>query len=121
MLNVLAAVFAAASPIAADTLTVPSVSTTPVVDGHVDDREYGAPLFRIVTGAGEARVWIARADGFVHIAAVIPDTSFYWGDDFVVSVDADGSAGTSPQTGDRQWYLRRTLDSSVVFSAQNGR
>ena len=104
-----------------DSVPVQSLKTAPVIDGRVDEREYGAPAVRITTTTGDVRVWIARHNGFVYVAAALPDTSFYWGDDFVVSLDADGSADTSPQTGDRQWYLRRTLDSSVVLSAQGGR
>jgi len=105
----------------AETLHVSSASSSPVVDGRVDTREYGSPNLHIQTAAGDVHVWVVRNGGFVYIAATIPDSTFYWGDDFVVSLDPDGSADSSPQTGDRQWYLRRTLDSSVVFSAANGR
>jgi hypothetical protein len=116
---IFSALLVAAAP--SDTVTVPSVSTTPVVDGRIGEQEYGSPSLRITTTAGDVRVWIVRSNGFVYIAAAMPDTSFYWGDDLVISLDADGSADNSPQTGDRQWYLRRTLDSSVVLSAQGGR
>ena len=115
-----AAIFAATRP-AIDSVTIPSLATAPIIDGRVSDREYGAPTRRITTAAGDVTVWMTRSNGFVHIAALLPDTSFYWGDDFVVSLDADGSGGESPGPGDRQWYFRRTLDSSVVLTAQNGR
>jgi hypothetical protein len=122
MLNIfcVATMIAGASP-AIDSLAIPTIATAPVVDGRADDREYGAPALHLTTAAGDVRIWMSRSNGFIHIAAAIPDTSFYWGDDFVISLDADGSADASPQTGDRQWYLRRTLDSSVVFAAQGGR
>src|SRR4051812_31637375 len=104
-----------------DTLDVRTLARQPVLDGRVDETEYGAPSIRITTAAGEVRVHVGRRDGYVYIAATLPDTSMYWGDDFVVSIDPDGSGGAAPGTGDRQWYLRRTLDSSVVFTATNGR
>lgn len=106
---------------AADTLIVPLAANAPVLDGHVDEGEYGAPTVRIPTAGGETRVWITRHARFVYIAAVMSDSTFYWGDDFVVSLDPDGSAGAAPQTGDRQWYLRRMLDSSIVSTAASGR
>jgi hypothetical protein len=104
-----------------DTLDLAPVRAAPVIDGRVADQEYGEPPISIRTGAGDVRVWIARHGGFVYIAASLPDSTFYWGDDFVVSLDANGSSDAAPQAGDRQWYLRRTLDSSVVSLATAGR
>lgn len=104
-----------------DTIAMTTLRAAPTMDGRVGDREYGDQPIRVQTGAGDARVWVARHGGFIYIAATLPDSTFYWGDDFVVSLDADGSADASPQPGDRQWYLRRTLDSSVVFAAVAGR
>lgn len=57
----------------------------------------------------------------IYFAATIPDSTFHWGDDFVVSLDPNGSGGGSPGAGDQQWYLRRVLDSIVVALAENGR
>jgi len=105
----------------ADTIDAATLRAAPVMDGRVAEREYGDQPIRITTAAGVARVWLARHDGFVYIAAALPDSTFYWGDDFVVSLDANGSADASPQPGDRQWYLRRTLDSSIVSTAVSGR
>jgi D-alanyl-D-alanine dipeptidase len=99
---------------AADTVDVISLLRAPVLDGQVGTNEYGAPTLHIATPAGAVRVWVVRHEGFVYVAADLPDTTFYWGDDFVVSLDADGFAGPSPGVNDRQWYLRRTMDSSVV-------
>ena len=101
--------------IAAQAITVATASKAPVVDGRIAPKEYGAPSVRIALAAGEATVWLTRHGGYVYIAALLPDTSMYWGDDFVVNLDANGSGGAAPDIGDRQWYLRRVLDSSVVF------
>ncbi|HEY9227644.1 MAG TPA: hypothetical protein VIP11_13395 [Gemmatimonadaceae bacterium] len=114
----------AAVPTPADTLTVPPLAQAPILDGHVTEREYGAPALQVVTAAGAVRVWLGRQGGYVYLAAVIPDSSFYWGDDFVVSLDPHGRGGPQPDAGDRQWYLRRVLDSSVVrllTAADSGR
>lgn len=97
-----------------DTVDVVSLARAPVLDGRVDVAEYGATTLHVTTPAGAVRVWVARHGGFMYVAAELPDTTFYWGDDFVVSIDPDGSGGSSPSPGDRQWYLRRTMDSSVV-------
>ena len=43
--------------------------------------------------------------------ASLPDTSYYWGDDFVVSLDSDGSGGNAPGDGDRP--PRRGLERRV--------
>lgn len=97
-----------------DTLRVGSGNKAPVFDGRVTAGEYGSPALSIVAPAGEVRVWMIRHEGFVYLAAELPDSTFYWGDDLVVSLDPDGSGGQSPSLGDRQWYLRRTIDSSFV-------
>jgi len=105
----------------ADTLDVPRLAAAPTLDGRADEREYGAPTIRIAAGAGEVRVWVARHGDALHIAAALPDSTPYWGDDLVVSLDPDGSGGAAPGDGDRQWYLRRALDSSTVVVASGGR
>jgi hypothetical protein len=99
----------------APSLTVRTAAKAPVVDGRIAPNEYAAPSVRIALAAGEATVRLTRHGGYVYIAATLPDTSMYWGDDFVVNLDANGSGGAAPDIGDRQWYLRRVLDSSVVF------
>ena len=106
---------------ATDTLDVARLAAAPVLDGSVGRREYGTPALSIPTAAGDVRVWIGRHGDFVHVAAVLPDSTFYWGDDFVVSLDPRGIGGETPGAGARQWYLRRTLDSSIVATAVNGR
>jgi hypothetical protein len=105
----------------ADTLRVAHLASAPILDGRVDAREYGTAALELVTAAGKVRVWLSQHDDFVYIAADLPDSTFYWGDDFVVSLDPAGRGGASPTPGSRQWYLRRLLDSSVVSTAEAGR
>ena len=97
-----------------DTLNVGQLAAAPTLDGTVGEREYGAPNVKLPTGAGIARIWVKRHASYVYIAAEFPDSTHYWGDDFVVSLDPAGDGGGTPGLGDRQWYLRRTLDSSIV-------
>ncbi len=84
-----------------DSLDVRRLGRAPSFDGRVDAAEYGAPSIRIPTAAGEVTAWLGRHDGYLYVAAVLPDSSFYWGDDLVVSIDPDGSGGSSPGDGDR--------------------
>lgn len=106
---------------AVDTLPVTRLANVPVLDGRVEVEEYGPAALELVTAAGKVRVWIGQRDDFLYIAAALPDSTFYWGDDFVVSIDPAGHGGSSPTAGSRQWYLRRVLDSSVVSIAEAGR
>lgn len=87
----------------------------------MDSLQVGSPQVRIQTGQGTALVWLLRAHDTVFVAATIPDSTPYWGDDFVVSVDTEGDAAAAPQHDDFQFYFRRVLDSSVVFRGRNGR
>jgi hypothetical protein len=106
---------------AADTIDVVHLSTAPVMDGRVGEGEYGKPTLEIQTTSGSVRVWLGRRDDYLYLAADLPDTTYYWGDDFVVSIDPRGRGGDTPDVGDRQWYLRRQLDSSFVVVAEAGR
>lgn len=81
----------------------------------------GEPTIRIRTGQGTALVWLLRASDTVFVAASIPDSTPYWGDDFVLSLDTRGDGGPSPQHDDFQLDFRRVLDSSVVYRGRNGR
>jgi hypothetical protein len=127
MYALLAPLIAALTPAASsghhlpDTLDVLTLASAPHLDGQVGESEYGAPTVHLRTAEGEVKVWVVRNGGWLYVAAALPDSTFYWGDDFVVSLDPDGSADTTPSTGDRQWYLRRTLDSSFVVVADSGR
>ena len=103
------------------------LAADPVLDGRVGESEYRRFVMiqkwpkTSVTEERNVRVWLGQRKDFLYIAAELPDSSYYWGDDFVVSFDPDGSAGGAPGDGDRQWYLRRDLDSSVVATAVAGR
>src|SRR5690349_5586651 len=70
--------------LAGDTLHVRRAERPPVLDGRADSAEYGAPDIRLANGQGTVLVWIRRVGDSVVVAAQIPDTSYYWGDDFVV-------------------------------------
>ena len=105
-----------------DTLRIPALTMRPAVDGRIDAGEYGEPVISLRAGAGVVRVRLGHHDGALFVAAEIPDSTSYWGDDLVVAVDLDGSGGSAPGAGDRLWILRRVADSSVVvIAAGNGR
>lgn len=105
----------------ADTLRVARLADAPTLDGQVSEQEHGPVAFELETASGRVRVWIGQHTDFVYVAADIPDSTFYWGDDFVVSLDPTGRGGANPTTGSRQWYLRRVLDSSFTATAEAGR
>lgn len=94
-----------------------TLTTAPKLDGIVRIAEYGSSVGFITKPDGDVSVRFARHRGYLFIAAEIPDSSYYWGDDLVISIDPDGSGGSVPSAGDRQWYIRRTTDSSVVVVA----
>jgi hypothetical protein len=104
-----------------DTLLIRVIERLPAPRVAVDSAGYGLPQVRIPTRQGTALVWLLRASDTVFVAASIPDTTPYWGDDFVVSLDTRGDGGDQPQHDDFQLYFRRSLDSSVVFRGRLGR
>jgi hypothetical protein len=81
----------------------------------------GEPSVRIRTGQGVARIWLLRAGDSAFVVARIPDSTYYWGDDLVISLDISGDRGVMPGHDDFQWYFRRALDSSVVYRGRAGR
>jgi hypothetical protein len=105
----------------ADTLTIRATSHPPQAATPIDSASLGPPQVRIRTGQGTAAVWLLRAQDTVFIAAGIPDSTVYWGDDFLVNIDTRGDAAPDPQHDDFQLYFRRSLDSSVVFRGRKGR
>ena len=111
----ISALFAQPTP---DTLRIAHRAVPPSFDGFASEVEYGAPSLTLRTASGPAPVWLSRAGDCVYVAARFRDSLPYWGDDFVLVLDPDGSAGARPSEGDRGWVVRRTLDSSVVYSAQ---
>jgi len=105
----------------ADTLEIRSIDRPPVPSEAIDSSRLGSPQIRLCTRQGTALVWLLRAADTVFVAVSIPDSSPYWGDDFVLSLDTRGDAASSPQHDDFQWHFRRVLDSSVVYRGRDGR
>jgi hypothetical protein len=104
-----------------DTIVIRTLDRVPLPGEVGDSGRYGRPQVRIPTGQGTALVWLVRSADTVFVSATIPDSTAYWGDDFVLSLDTRGDAAASPQHDDFQFYFRRVLDSSVVFRGRNGR
>jgi hypothetical protein len=104
----------------ADTLKLRVRDRAPPAGSTIDSLHLGPPQIRITTGQGVARVWLLRARDSVFVAASIPDSTFYWGDDFVMSIDTRGDAAAAPQHDDFQLYFRRALDSTVVYRGRSG-
>ena len=102
---------------ATDTLRVRMTSAAPLLDGRGSDAEYGGDALQLDAGSGPVRIWLAHRGDTLFVAADVPDSTMYWGDDVVISIDGDGSGGSAPGAGDRSWVIRRVLDSSVVLTA----
>jgi len=104
-----------------DTLRIRTVERQPSPGEAVDSSRYGPPQVRLATKQGVALVWLLQAADTFFIAATIPDSTAYWGDDFVLSMNPRGDAGARPGHDDFQWYFRRTLDSTVIYRGRGGR
>ena len=104
-----------------DTIVIRTLDRAPLRGEVGDSLRYGRPQVRIPTRQGTALVWLVRSADTVFVSASIPDSTAYWGDDFVLSLDTRGDAAASPQHDDFQFYFRRVLDSSVVFRGRDGR
>ena len=107
--------------LAGDTVRVLPVDRPPTFDGRAGAAEYGVPTLEIVRPSGTARLWLRREGPLVYLAALMPDPSFYWGDDIVISLDTQGDRAAGPMHDDFQWYFRRVLDSRVVQRGEEGR
>jgi hypothetical protein len=105
----------------ADTLKIGSLGHPPALGEAIDSAHLGPPQVRLRTGQGTAEIWLLRAADTFFVAASIPDSTPYWGDDFVLSLDTRGEGAPSPQHDDFQFDFRRVLDSSVVFRGRKGR
>jgi hypothetical protein len=103
-----------------DTVPVRLVESVPA-DAGSSAAALGEPALRIGTGQGAASIWLLRTRDSAFVVARIPDSTYYWGDDLVISLDVSGDRGPVPSHDDFQWYLRRTLDSSVVYRGRGGR
>lgn len=104
-----------------DTLRISTISPSPTFDGAAGSAEYGAPSVVISRLQGDVRLWAVENEGQVYLALLLPDSTFYWGDDAVISLDISGDRGAAPGHDDFQWYFRRVLDSSVVYRGEQGR
>jgi hypothetical protein len=104
-----------------DTLQIRAIPQPPTLEEIFDRAAYGPPQLRFPTRQGRALIWLLRSADTFFVAASILDTTSYWGDDFVFSIDTRGDGGSGPQHDDFQWYLRRSVDSSVVFRGRSGR
>ena len=93
----------------------------PPLDTEAGIAALGEPSLRIPTGQGAASLWLLRTRDSVFIVARIPDSTYYWGDDLVISLDVSGDRGKVPGHDDFQWYFRRALDSSVVYRGRAGK
>jgi hypothetical protein len=107
--------------LATDTVRIVPMERAPVFDGQADTAEYGRPSLIIDRPGGAVLVWLRSDGGQVYVAASIADSSWYWGDDFVISLDTKGDRAPGPVHDDFQWYFRRALDSSVVFRGEAGK
>jgi len=107
----------------ADTLRIRPLGPggMPAFDGIASPEKFGAPSVEIATAQGGVTVWVVRSGDTVTIAARLADSTFYWGDDFVISLDPLGDRTPGPGHDDTQWYFRRVLDSSVVNRGRHGR
>ena len=106
---------------ASDTVRITPADRPPVFDGRADSAEYGAPSLTINRPGGTVELWLRRWQGSVYLAARIPDSTYYWGDDLVISLDTQGDRAPGPVHDDFCWYFRRMLDSSAVYRGENGR
>jgi hypothetical protein len=104
-----------------DTLTIGAIPRPPAPGLSIDSAHLGPPQVRLSTGQGTAQIWVLSAADSFFVAARIPDSTPYWGDDFVLSLDTEGDGAPSPQHDDFQWDFRRVLDSSMVSRGRNGR
>jgi hypothetical protein len=104
-----------------DTLKIGSIDHPPSLRESIDSAHLGPPQIRLRIGHRTALIWLLRAADTVFIAASIPDSTPYWGDDLVLGLDIRGDGSPSPQHDDLLWDFRRVLDSSVVFRGRNGR
>jgi hypothetical protein len=105
--------------VSSDTLTLPNLPD-PGRGQPIEPAGDRSPQIRLRTKQGTALVWLQRANDTIVVTAVIPDSTPYWGDDFVLSLDTGGDGAAAPQHDDFQFYFRRMLDSSVIFRGRNG-
>ena len=104
-----------------DTIAIRVVERAPAAERLADSVSWGDAPIHVLTGQGAASVWLLEAGDSVYLVAVVPDSTPYWGDELVVSLDTQGDRAGSPGHDDFQWSFRRVLDSSVVYRGRAGR
>ena len=107
--------------LSADTVRIIPAARSPAFDGRADSTEYGVPSLTIARPGGTVLVWLRSYEGAVYLSASIPDSTSFWGDDLVISLDTRGDRAAGPQHDDFQWHFRRALDSSVVLRGDAGK
>ena len=103
-----------------DTAPLRLVESVPA-DAGSNGATLGEPSVRIRSGQGVASIWLLRTRDSAFVVARISDSTYYWGDDLVISLDVSGDRGPVPGHDDFQWYFRRALDSSVIYRGRAGR
>lgn len=68
-----------------DTLTIRAIPRPPPPGVSIDSAHLGPPQVRLSTGQGGAMVWVLRAADSFFVAARIPDSTPYWGDDLYLA------------------------------------
>jgi len=106
---------------APDTVALRPLARAPAFDGVVDAAEYGAPIASMPAGSGRVSVWMGRSGEWVYVAAVLPDSTPAWRDEFALLLDPIGDRTPGPGHDDSEWVIRRVVDSSEVLRGVHGR
>jgi hypothetical protein len=106
--------------LAADTVALRALPVAPVFDGVVDAMEYGAPIAELPGAGARVPVWMGRSGAWVYVAAVLPDSTPAWRDEFALLLDPIGDRTPGPGHDDSEWVIRRVVDSSEVLRGVHG-
>jgi hypothetical protein len=109
------------SLLAADTVPLRDLPRAPTFDGTVGIAEYGAPAVALATRGGTVSIWLGRSGDWVYVAAVLPDSTASWRDEFALLLDPVGDRTPAPGHDDSEWVIRRVVDSSEVLRGVHGR
>ena len=105
---------------ATDTVALGTLARAPAFDGVVGAAEYGAPIASMPTSGGPVSVWMGRSGEWVYVAAVLPDSTPAWRDEFALLLDPIGDRTPGPGHDDSEWVIRRVVDSSEVLRGVHG-
>ena len=104
-----------------DTVPLRALARTPDFDGVVAAGEYGVPTVTMPAGSDVVSVWLGRSGQWVYVAAVLPDSTPAWRDEFALLLDPIGDRTPAPGHDDSEWVIRRVVDSSEVLRGVHGR